>query len=92
MYDGIKVILQELRWLSASRVKCWSADLAVPRSISGGGNLFNCKWCFIAHSLSLSYYDWNTVGKAVKLQVIYPSTYLGYSPVNRVASSPKDDT
>ena len=40
-------------------------------------NLFNRKWDFIAHSLSVSLpsplYDRNTVEKDVKLQVIHPS-------------------
>ena len=39
----------------AQQVKQWPADLVVPGlRPTQGGNLFNCKWGFIAHSLSLS--------------------------------------
>ena len=37
----------------AQVVKRWSANLAVPSSIPGGGSLFNRKQGFIAHSLPL---------------------------------------
>ena len=42
--------------LVTQSVKRWSADLAVPGSISAsGGVLFNHERCSIAHSLSLSH-------------------------------------
>ena len=62
----------------AKWVKRWPTDLAVPSSIPARGKIFSTvngaplHTAFIIN-LSSSWYDWNTVEKDVKSQVIHPS-------------------